>query len=46
MSRLFIVTEPELAAGFQLAGVEAFAAADPSSARELIEKWIGVLLEL
>lgn len=37
MSRLLVVTRPERYAGFALAGVEAFPAADVEAAAELIE---------
>ncbi len=40
MSRLLVVTRPELAVGFHLAGVEAFAAANAETARQLIDKWL------
>jgi vacuolar-type H+-ATPase subunit F/Vma7 len=40
MSRLLILTRPNLAAGFQLAGVDAFAAEDVERAQELIDGWI------
>lgn len=40
MSHLIIVTRPALAAGFHLAGVEAFAAEDVESAQELISGWL------
>jgi V/A-type H+-transporting ATPase subunit F len=40
MSRLLVVTRPELASGFHLAGVEAFAAANADAARQLIDKWL------
>ena len=40
MSRLFILTRPELAVGFQLAGIEAYVAEDVETAQELIESWI------
>lgn len=40
MSRLLVVTRPELAVGFSLAGVEAYPAPDVESAVELIEGWL------
>jgi len=40
MSRLFIVTRPTLAPGFQLAGVEAFAVHDAAEGEKLIGKWL------
>jgi len=40
MSRLLVVTRPDLVNGFHLAGVEAFAAADVEAARQLIAKWL------
>jgi len=40
MSRLLIVTRPELAIGFSLAGVEVFPAADVETAVELIGNWL------
>ena len=40
MSRLLVVTQPELASGFHLAGVDAFAAANAEEARQLIAKWL------
>lgn len=40
MSRLLVVTRPELVSGFHLAGVEAFPAADGREARQLITKWL------
>lgn len=40
MSHLLVVTRPHLAAGFQLAGVEAYPADDFESARELLEDWL------
>jgi vacuolar-type H+-ATPase subunit F/Vma7 len=40
LSRLLVITRPELAAGFLLAGVEAFPAADVETAVELIEGWL------
>jgi vacuolar-type H+-ATPase subunit F/Vma7 len=40
MSRLLVVTRPELVPGFQLAGVDAYAARDVETAQELIETWL------
>lgn len=40
MSRLLVITRPELLTGFALAGVEAFAAPDVETAVELIEGWL------
>jgi vacuolar-type H+-ATPase subunit F/Vma7 len=40
MSRLIILTRPELAPGFQLAGIESYFAKDVETAQELIETWI------
>jgi vacuolar-type H+-ATPase subunit F/Vma7 len=40
MSRLLILTRPNLVAGFHLAGVDAFAAPDAESAQELIKSWL------
>lgn len=40
MSRLLVVTQPELASGFHLAGVDAFAAANAEEACQLIAKWL------
>jgi vacuolar-type H+-ATPase subunit F/Vma7 len=40
MSRLLIVTRPELAAGFHLAGVDAYAVEDVESAQTLISAWL------
>ncbi len=40
MSRLLVVTRPELATGFSLAGVEAYPAPDVETAVELIEGWL------
>lgn len=39
MSRLFILTRPDLVAGFQLAGIDAYSTEDVESAQELIESW-------
>lgn len=39
MSRLFVVTRPELVAGFHLAGVDAYAAEDVEAAQEMIAAW-------
>lgn len=40
MSRLLVVTRPELAVGFSLAGIEAYAAPDVETAVELIDGWL------
>ena len=40
MSRLIILTRPELVTGFRLAGVEAFTADSIESAQELVQNWI------
>ena len=40
MSRLIIVTRPSLAPGFQLAGVETFAADDADAAQKLVTGWL------
>ncbi len=40
MSRLIVVTRPSLAPGFQLAGVEAFAADDADAAQRLVTGWL------
>lgn len=40
MSRLYVVTRPELVLGFQLAGVDAYAAEDVETAQEMIESWL------
>ncbi len=40
MSRLLVVTQPELAPGFHLAGVNAFAAANAEEACQMISKWL------
>jgi len=40
VSRLLVVTRPALAAGFRLAGVEAFAAEGPAEAQRLIGEWL------
>lgn len=42
MSHLLIVTRPALVPGFQLAGVEAFAARDVEEAQQLITKWLDI----
>ncbi|HEX9617552.1 MAG TPA: V-type ATP synthase subunit F [Anaerolineales bacterium] len=39
MSRLFVLTRPDLVTGFQLAGIDAYSAEDVESAQELIESW-------
>jgi V/A-type H+-transporting ATPase subunit F len=41
MSRLLVITRPNLVDGFRLAGVEAFAAEDVETAEELINTWVG-----
>lgn len=38
MGRLMVITTPDLASGFQLAGVETFAAADPAEAEAILRK--------
>ena len=40
MSRLFVLTRPDLVTGFQLAGVDAYSAEDIETAQELIESWM------
>lgn len=40
MSRLLVVTHPLQAAGFQLAGVEAYGVPDLDAAQELLEDWL------
>jgi vacuolar-type H+-ATPase subunit F/Vma7 len=40
MSRFLVITRPSLAAGFELAGVEAYAAQDVETAQELIQGWM------
>lgn len=40
MSRLLIVTTPQLATGFHLAGVAAFAVPDAAAAQQLIGRWL------
>jgi len=40
MTRLLIITRPELVAGFWLSGVDAYRAEDPESAQELIQTWM------
>jgi len=40
MSRLRVIVRPSLVAGFQLAGVEAYAADDVETAEELIAGWL------
>lgn len=40
MSRFVIVTRPDLARGFHLAGVEAYGVEDVESAEELIASWL------
>lgn len=41
MSRLLVVTTPDLVAGFRLAGVGAYAAGSSDEARRLIAGWLG-----
>jgi vacuolar-type H+-ATPase subunit F/Vma7 len=40
MSRLVVITCPELLPGFQLAGVEAYGVEDAQAAQELIDPWL------
>jgi vacuolar-type H+-ATPase subunit F/Vma7 len=40
VSRLLILTRPNLVVGFHLAGVDAFAGEDVESAQELISGWL------
>lgn len=40
MSRLLVVTRPEISTGFALAGVEVFPAGDVETAVELISGWL------
>jgi len=40
MSRLLVITRPELVIGFHLAGVDAYGVADVESAQELIAEWL------
>lgn len=40
MSELIVVIRPELLSGFQLAGVQAFAADDVEVAEELVQNWL------
>jgi V/A-type H+-transporting ATPase subunit F len=40
VSRLLVITRPNLVDGFRLAGVEAYAAEDVETAQELIESWV------
>ncbi len=40
MSRLLVVTRPSQVSGFQLAGVDAYAAEDIETAQELISTWL------
>jgi vacuolar-type H+-ATPase subunit F/Vma7 len=40
MSRLLVVTRPELVSGFHLAGVNAYGPADIESAQEMIAFWL------
>ena len=39
MSRLIVLTRPDLVPGFQLAGVDAYGAQDVETAQEMIEAW-------
>jgi vacuolar-type H+-ATPase subunit F/Vma7 len=39
MSRLFVLTRPELVTGFQLAGIDAHPAENVETAQEMIEAW-------
>jgi vacuolar-type H+-ATPase subunit F/Vma7 len=39
MSRLFVLTRPELVTGFQLAGIDAYPAENVETAQEMIEAW-------
>lgn len=39
MSRLIVLTRPDLVSGFQLAGVDAYGAEDVETAQEMIEAW-------
>lgn len=40
MSRLFVVTRPDLARGFHLAGIDATSVADVETAQEIIGAWL------
>ena len=40
MGRLLVITQPALAPGFQLAGVETYAVNDSASAQRLIAGWL------
>jgi vacuolar-type H+-ATPase subunit F/Vma7 len=40
LSRLIVVTRPSLVPGFQLAGLEAFAAEDTAAAQRLVTGWL------
>ena len=40
MSRLFILTQPEIVSGFHLAGVDAQAAESAAEAQAQIERWL------
>ncbi len=40
MSRLLVITRPDLVLGFQLAGVDAFAAEDGEAAGVLVAEWL------
>lgn len=39
MSRLIVLTRPDLVPGFRLAGVDAYGAQDVETAQEMIESW-------
>jgi vacuolar-type H+-ATPase subunit F/Vma7 len=39
MSRLMVLTRPDLVPGFHLAGVDAYGAEDVETAQEMIESW-------
>lgn len=40
MSRLIVITHPELVPGFQLAGVDAYGPADVETTQEMITSWL------
>ncbi len=40
MSRMLVITRPELVPGFHLAGVDAYGVEDVESAEELISAWL------
>jgi len=40
MSQLFILTRPSLVTGFQLAGIDAYAAEDVETAQGMIANWL------